>query len=554
MAKKAPGKKSGAELDELTCFVVIGFGRKTDFRTGRVLDLDLTYSKLIAPACAKVEKAKINVFRAIDVNKSGSIDRIMYHWLYHADLIIADLSTQNSNVMYELGVRHAQKPHTSIMMSEEGIFSAMPFDLSHAVVHAYKHLGDEISDDEAGRFTTHLAQIIDDIIDLGDKHMDSPVFTYMEGMEPPVFLAPADRIAQLEAAMREAGQEVDEADLSKQAVSILVQKAENAKDNKEFGKAIMLLDMAIEQMEAPPIDPETGEELPQPEGGPPKEVYLYQRKALSTYKRSEKNPKDDEAQNQAAIADLHAAEAILSSVDNPLKSNDPETLGLSGAINKRLFQRTRDQEYMDLSIRHYERGFYIAQDYYNGINVAFMYTWKADLTEDDFDATVNYGHALLLRKRVAAVCEALIDSDSFNERGDKQWVYMTLAEAYLGSYQEDKAEKLMPKIAALSKGEFDMDTFKSQQAELLGFMRRFDARRGAAAGIPAGEAVDAETLVDEATGQARAAAAASGADPVVTGDPSLSRRPQVRPPGAIVIDLGTDQLPRSVELKAKVEF
>ncbi len=461
-----PADKTEGELPELTCFVVIGFGRKTDFRTGRVLDLDLTYSKLIAPACAKVTKAKINVFRAIDVNKSGSIDRIMYHWLYHADLIIADLSTQNSNVMYELGVRHAQKPNTSIMMSEDGIFSAMPFDLSHAVVNPYKHLGDEISDEEAERFTTNLAKIIDDIIDAGDKHMDSPVFTYMVGMEPPKFEAPADRIARLEAAIKEVGEEVSDEDLNKQAVSVIVQKAEQAKDNKEFEKAISLLDLAIEQMEAPPTDPETGETLPHPEGGPVKEVYLYQRKALSTYKKTEKNANDDAVANQAAIDDLNAAEAILNVADNPYRSNDPETLGLSGAINKRLFERTKDEKYMELSIRHYERGFYIAQDYYNGINVAFMYTWKADLCEDYFDATVNYGHALLLRKKVAEVCKELINSDSFKSRGDKQWIYMTLAEAYLGSYQEDEARKLEPTIVALSK-DFSMDTFKNQQGHLL---------------------------------------------------------------------------------------
>jgi hypothetical protein len=82
-----------SEFPELTCFVVIGFGRKTDFRTGKVLDLDLTYSKLITLACEKVTKARINRFRAIEVNLSGSIDKIMYHWLYHADIVIADLST-----------------------------------------------------------------------------------------------------------------------------------------------------------------------------------------------------------------------------------------------------------------------------------------------------------------------------------------------------------------------------------------------------------------------------------------------------------------------------
>ena len=43
----AEDKASNADLN---CFVVIGFGRKPDPATGRVLDLDKTYTKLIKPA------------------------------------------------------------------------------------------------------------------------------------------------------------------------------------------------------------------------------------------------------------------------------------------------------------------------------------------------------------------------------------------------------------------------------------------------------------------------------------------------------------------------
>jgi hypothetical protein len=33
-----------------TCFVVMGYGRKTDYATARVLDLDATYEAIIKPA------------------------------------------------------------------------------------------------------------------------------------------------------------------------------------------------------------------------------------------------------------------------------------------------------------------------------------------------------------------------------------------------------------------------------------------------------------------------------------------------------------------------
>jgi hypothetical protein len=32
------------------CFVVMGFGKKTDFASGRTLDLDATYDAIIEPA------------------------------------------------------------------------------------------------------------------------------------------------------------------------------------------------------------------------------------------------------------------------------------------------------------------------------------------------------------------------------------------------------------------------------------------------------------------------------------------------------------------------
>ncbi len=90
--------------------------------------------------------------------------------------------------------------------------------------------------------------------------------------------------------------------------------------------------------------------------------------------------------------------------------------------------------------------FYVKQDYYNGINVAFLYTLKALQTEDDFDAIVFYGHGNLIRERVADVCLKMMEAENFAGRGDKEWVVQTLAQAYLGMGKEARAEALMPKI------------------------------------------------------------------------------------------------------------
>src|ERR687884_476954 len=94
-----------------TCFVVMGFGEKVDFQTGRKLNLDASYHNMIKPA---VEDAGLECIRADEIVHSGVIDVPMYEQLLKADIVIADLSTYNPNAFYELGVRHALRPFSTI--------------------------------------------------------------------------------------------------------------------------------------------------------------------------------------------------------------------------------------------------------------------------------------------------------------------------------------------------------------------------------------------------------------------------------------------------------
>jgi hypothetical protein len=114
------GKKS--------CFVIMGFGEKTDFQSNpqRVLNLDRTYNNIIKPV---VEEAGLACIRADEIIHSTVIDKPMYDNLLSADLVVADLSTSNANAIYELGVRHALRPRTTIVMAENNF--SFPFDLNH---------------------------------------------------------------------------------------------------------------------------------------------------------------------------------------------------------------------------------------------------------------------------------------------------------------------------------------------------------------------------------------------------------------------------------------
>ena len=160
-----------------TCFVIMGFGEKTDFQTQRVLDLDKTYRIIIKKA---VEEAGLKCVRADEVIHSGVIDKPMYELLLAADVVVADLSTSNQNAIYELGVRHALRPNTTIIIAESQF--KFPFDIGHITIKPYQHLGKGIDAEDAEEVRKHLREAIEKLSNGNDT--DSPVYTFLSICAP----------------------------------------------------------------------------------------------------------------------------------------------------------------------------------------------------------------------------------------------------------------------------------------------------------------------------------------------------------------------------------
>jgi hypothetical protein len=160
-----------------TCFVIQGFGEKTDFTTGRKLDLDKSY-RIIKKA---VEAAGLKCIRADEIKHSQAIDIPMYEQLLNADLVIADLSTYNMNAAYELGVRYGLRPQATIIVAENQF--VYPFDVGHMAIFRYEHLGKDLGSEEAERFQADLTKAITAIIDAQD--VDSPVYTFLPQLQAP---------------------------------------------------------------------------------------------------------------------------------------------------------------------------------------------------------------------------------------------------------------------------------------------------------------------------------------------------------------------------------
>lgn len=93
-------------------FVAMPFGTKQDAE-GNQIDFNAIYADYIRPA---LEDAGMEVFRADEEEEAGEIRKDMFFELLVADLVVADLSIDNPNVWYELGVRHALRARGVVLI------------------------------------------------------------------------------------------------------------------------------------------------------------------------------------------------------------------------------------------------------------------------------------------------------------------------------------------------------------------------------------------------------------------------------------------------------
>jgi len=362
------------------CFVVMGFGKKTDYPSGRTLDLDATYEEIIQPA---VESCDLRCIRANEIFHSGVIDEKMYDMLLRADLVIADISTGNVNAVYELGVRHALRPFSTIIMKEDK--GELHFDLNHISTFRYEHLETDIGSKEARRATAALKKLIEET--LNNPQKDSPVYTFLPKLNQPVLTE------------QEFEEVLEDAEEVQESFSNLLSRAESASRDSSHSIAAKCF---IELLDLRPSD-----------------SYLRQQAALHTYK--------SELPSKATA--LISANVLLEPL-KPIASNDPETLGISGAIYKRLWGATKDLETLNIAITLYSRGFEVRGDYYNGENAATCLDIRSHIQTDENEKLFDKMSANKIRESIVENLEEVINQNNFEERSDQKWIFATLANCY----------------------------------------------------------------------------------------------------------------------------
>jgi tetratricopeptide (TPR) repeat protein len=161
-------------------FVVMPFGKKKG-GDGSLYDFNAIYQTLIKPA---LEEAGFEAFRADEETTSGDILTDMFQELLLADLCICDLSIDNANVYYELGIRHAFRKRGVVHIQAGRAY--MPFDIFNVRTLPY-HITPEGIPDPAfiKNDIQAIARMTRDTWASDRDAIHSPIFNLLTGLKEP---------------------------------------------------------------------------------------------------------------------------------------------------------------------------------------------------------------------------------------------------------------------------------------------------------------------------------------------------------------------------------
>ena len=151
------------------CFVLMPFGVKAN-AAGGWIDFDAVYREMIRPA---VEAAGMEPVRADEEQVGGWIHKPMFERLMLCDYAVADLTGGNANVYYELGVRHAIRPYSTVIIYRND--TTLPFDLAPLRGMPY----------DPGALGIAMEQLTKKLREARSHHDDSPVYQFLADLPRP---------------------------------------------------------------------------------------------------------------------------------------------------------------------------------------------------------------------------------------------------------------------------------------------------------------------------------------------------------------------------------
>ena len=157
------------------------FGSKPDAE-GQAIDFNRVYAELIGPA---LEDAGCEVFRADQELRAGDIRADMFQELLVADLVVADLTLDNPNVWYELGVRHALRARGVLLL--QGPRAHQPFDIYTDRKLRYGLAGGVPDPATIEVDRGRIAAMARATLAAADAHVVSPVYVLLRHLREPAW-------------------------------------------------------------------------------------------------------------------------------------------------------------------------------------------------------------------------------------------------------------------------------------------------------------------------------------------------------------------------------
>lgn len=173
-------------------FVIRGFGVKKD-SAGQSIDFERVHAELIVPALVQCGLAGGTTGEVVD---AGNIRADMFALILEADIVICDITVHNANVFYELGIRHATRKKSTVLIKGDPSADVTPFDLS-----TDRYLKYPVA--EPRKALDELVKAVQSSL-RSARETDSPIFlmlpTLAEADPAEVKLVPLDFIEEVERA------------------------------------------------------------------------------------------------------------------------------------------------------------------------------------------------------------------------------------------------------------------------------------------------------------------------------------------------------------------
>ncbi len=410
------------------CFVVMPYGeRPTGVAKAGVpdkVDFNALYERALQPA---IEARGYLAVRA-DHELSPLIVVDMLERLTLSDLVLADLTLQNGNVYYEIGVRHATDKHNCVLVAADW---AQPlFDLAQIRQGRYPLPAGPLADEHYSKVRATVERAIDLY---GDSH--SPVHQVRDAArarpQASTFRDEFEKLAQLQARIRALAHQPD-ANARRAAVAQLV-AAHTGADGQiatSDGAALELLHavrdwagwddkLAYIQKLAPRL-----RELP----------HVREQLCLAQSKTGD---------DFGAVGGL---EALIAT-----HGDSAERRGLLGGCFKRLYDASVKSgqphaRHLDQAIEHYERGSLLDLNaYYPANNLPRLYRQRS--AAGDLERAVATSHC------VAAACKrALLFAP-----GD-EWLRPTLLGAAFDACDAPLARELAARVRSEGPAQWKLET------------------------------------------------------------------------------------------------